>query len=150
MVKLPHVLGTPQAISDDTLNFSSLASDLQQLLPSNDPAQAKLCDVLFIVDGKSLHAHKAILAARSSYFRALFLNGMQESNNGVDEIQVNDFSYDVFRCVLHWVYTDTLSLPAEILDTQPDLVHSNAFSVWTLCTYVLGRLGACTVFGVNS
>jgi len=93
-----------------------------------------------------LHAHKAILVARSCYFKALFLNGMQESNSGqtVDEIHINEFSYDIIKSLLQWMYTDTISLPPHLVDPSKDLVNSSAFALWSAATFFcLGNLAAC-------
>jgi len=39
----------------------------------------ELCDVTFRVEGKTIHAVRALLAARSGYFRSMFFGGMRES-----------------------------------------------------------------------
>jgi leucine-zipper-like transcriptional regulator 1 len=92
---------------------SALVSDLQQLI--NNP---ELADVRFIVDGKEVYAHKAILAIRSEYFRAMLCGGMRESmmidaaSPSSDEsppIELQDVSYSVFLKVLEFLYTDNLS-----------------------------------------
>jgi len=65
------------------------------------------------------------------------------TRNSASKIHINDFSYDVFRCVLHWIYTDTLSLSAEDRGTT-DLVNSRAFSVWSAATFFcLPNLAMC-------
>jgi hypothetical protein len=37
-------------------------------------------DVVFMVEGKAIYAHKAILSAQCEHFRAMFMNGMKESS----------------------------------------------------------------------
>jgi hypothetical protein len=37
-------------------------------------------DVVFLVEGKPIYAHKAILSAQCEHFRAMFNNGMKESS----------------------------------------------------------------------
>jgi hypothetical protein len=37
-------------------------------------------DIIFIVENKPVHAHKAILSAQCEHFRAMFLSGMKESS----------------------------------------------------------------------
>mmetsp|Transcript_11532 Transcript_11532/g.33145 ORF Transcript_11532/g.33145 Transcript_11532/m.33145 type:complete len:629 (-) Transcript_11532:81-1967(-) len=101
---------------------SALVSDFQRLLNQPD-----MSDVVFIVEGQEVHAHKAILAIRSEYFRILLFNGMRESLqssqasvaaggessiNGAGAatgaIDIQDVSHEVFLKVLEFIYTDNI------------------------------------------
>lgn len=42
---------------------------------SDAPAAGSLSDVSFVVEGRKLHLHKAVLAARSQYFAGMFRHG---------------------------------------------------------------------------
>lgn len=46
----------------------------------------QLCDAILTCQGESFPIHRAILAAHSEYFRALFTNGMKSSH--CKEIQI--------------------------------------------------------------
>eukprot|EP00854_Cymbomonas_tetramitiformis_P008304 gene8304-9865_t len=79
----------------------------------------KSADVEFFVEGDAsadpaqrLHAHKALLVARSEYYRSQFTGGMQETVNdeGLVQVKVTDISTHTFRNVLHWLYTDELPI----------------------------------------
>ncbi|KAG7346391.1 galactose oxidase [Nitzschia inconspicua] len=81
----------------------SLLNDFRRLI--NDPETADVC---FLVEGREVHAHKAILAARSQYFRAMLFNGhMRESSNN-SLVEIRDVSHPVFCKVLEYLYTDTV------------------------------------------
>lgn len=67
----------------------------------------EISDLKFLVDGKCIHVHKALLKIRCEHFRVL-LNEMDE-----DAIEVQQFSYLVYRAFLEYLYTDTINLPPE-------------------------------------
>lgn len=91
----------------------SLVNDFHRLLDDRETS-----DVVFSVEGNEVHAHRAILAARSEYFRVLLLNGhMRESVqavaagggfNGGAPVEIRDVSHSVFIKVLEYIYTDTV------------------------------------------
>ena len=62
-------------------------------------------DVTFIVEGRSVYAHKLMLM-RCSYFEALFLGQMREAH--MDTIRIEQVRYDVFLLVLEYLYTDQI------------------------------------------
>jgi BTB/POZ domain len=62
-------------------------------------------DVTFIVEGRSVYAHKLMLT-RCSYFEALFLGQMREAH--MDTIRIEQVRYDIFLLVLEYLYTDQL------------------------------------------
>lgn len=66
-------------------------------------------DVVFDVAGEEVHAHRAILSARCETFRAMFTNGMAESEASAGPIPVSDCASRTFRALLHYLYTDTIS-----------------------------------------
>lgn len=82
-------------------------SDLHQhfgaLLAANDGA-----DVMFQVAGEKFSAHRCVLGARSSVFRAELFGLMKESTDTTAVIHVDDMEADVFRTLLTFIYTDTL------------------------------------------
>jgi speckle-type POZ protein len=85
---------------------SDLHQQLGNLLKSMDGA-----DVTFIVGGERFSAHRSVLAARSSVFKAELFGDMKE--NSCDPIEISDMEADVFKSLLHFVYTDSL----------PELTH---------------------------
>lgn len=64
-------------------------------------------DVTFIVEGVKLPAHKIILAARSSYFRALLYGGLAETTQREIELNV---PLEAFKALLQYIYTGCMSL----------------------------------------
>jgi len=65
-------------------------------------------DVQFSVEGRIVHAHKAILMVRSEFFRAMLLSGMKETTDGGGPIELPNISYAVFMKVLEFLYTDCI------------------------------------------
>ena len=76
---------------------ASLETDLLSLFNENTTG-----DVEFIVDGKAVRAHKAILAARSDYFSAMFSTSWREATQ--TSIKILDVSYEIFFAVLKFIY----------------------------------------------
>jgi len=81
-----------------TQNVLSLAGDLEPMVDSEH-----FSDVTFEVEGRTIRAHKFILFARCEYFRRMFTSGYKESTEAT--IPIPDVSYDVFLCVLAFLYT---------------------------------------------
>ncbi|CAN6223460.1 unnamed protein product [Urochloa humidicola] len=63
-------------------------------------------DVTFLVAGERIAAHRSMLAARSPVFMAELFGGMKEEASTC--IEINDMEVEVFRTLLHFVYTDTV------------------------------------------
>mmetsp|Transcript_14260 Transcript_14260/g.29183 ORF Transcript_14260/g.29183 Transcript_14260/m.29183 type:complete len:342 (-) Transcript_14260:1114-2139(-) len=60
-------------------------------------------DVVFVVEGKRIFAHRCILFCRSDYFRRMFNIDMREQTQSV--IEIKDVSYSVLLLVLEFLYT---------------------------------------------
>jgi len=59
-------------------------------------------------DTKQFKAHKIILAARSSFFEALFFGNFRESSQS--EIDITDVDPILFELILQWIYTATITV----------------------------------------
>ncbi|KAG6492849.1 BTB/POZ domain and ankyrin repeat-containing protein NPR5-like [Zingiber officinale] len=73
-------------------------------------------DVSFSVDGRVIHAHRCILAARSLFFRKLF----SEGGVVVGIIPVIAVSYEVFLLVLQFLYSGRVSLTPQKHEARAD------------------------------
>ncbi|KAL3828658.1 hypothetical protein ACJIZ3_017460 [Penstemon smallii] len=62
-------------------------------------------DIIFNVAGEKFHAHKLVLAARSSIFRSELFEKLDSDRQ---EIVVTDMEPEVFKAMLHFIYRDTL------------------------------------------
>jgi speckle-type POZ protein len=62
--------------------------------------------IKFLVAGESVAAHRSILAARSPVFMAELFGDMRENASAC--IEIEDMEVEVFRTLLHFVYTDTV------------------------------------------
>ena len=90
----------PEHIPDD--NISYLKQDMAAL--RKNPA---LADVKLICDGKYFMAHKAVLAARSDVFAALFRHkGTKEDES--DEVHIEDCNHKTMEIFLSHVYEDAV------------------------------------------
>uniref|UniRef100_A0A8C4QUD9 Speckle type BTB/POZ protein like n=1 Tax=Eptatretus burgeri TaxID=7764 RepID=A0A8C4QUD9_EPTBU len=75
-----------------------LANDMGDLWESNRFADCCLC-----VCGREFNAHKAILAARSAVFNAMFKHEMEETKK--NRVEIKDVEPEVFKEMLRFVYT---------------------------------------------
>uniref|UniRef100_A0A0D9XJW6 BTB domain-containing protein n=1 Tax=Leersia perrieri TaxID=77586 RepID=A0A0D9XJW6_9ORYZ len=99
---------TPEAINPRKANFVSVPpSDLHLHLRDLLYAE-KGVDLVFEAGGETFAAHRCVLAARSPVFSAELFGSMKESDaTGV--IRIDDMEAEVFRALLHFMYTDSLS-----------------------------------------
>uniref|UniRef100_A0A8C6MN96 TD and POZ domain containing 3 n=1 Tax=Mus spicilegus TaxID=10103 RepID=A0A8C6MN96_MUSSI len=75
-----------------------LTDDLGELWENS-----RFTDCCLLVAGHEFKAHKAILAARSPVFRAMFENEMKESLK--NPIEIMDLDLDVFKEMMGFIYT---------------------------------------------
>ncbi|XP_073360759.1 BTB/POZ and MATH domain-containing protein 3-like [Aegilops tauschii subsp. strangulata] len=64
-------------------------------------------DVVFCVGGRTIAAHRSVLAARSTVFRASLFGPMQEGTSS-SVVQIDDMDAAVFKAMLGFIYGDTL------------------------------------------
>nr|XP_051184965.1 BTB/POZ and MATH domain-containing protein 2-like [Lolium perenne] len=65
-------------------------------------------DVTFKVGGERFAAHRCVLAARSSVFRAQLFGSMMEGTTTANAINIKDMAPNVFRALLTFIYTDAM------------------------------------------
>lgn len=88
-------------------------SDLRAILGNmlDDPQLSALSDVVIIVEGCRFPAHRAVLAAASNVFRAMFTNEMKESV--LDEVELKGISAQSWRMALQYIYTAQVEIADE-------------------------------------
>ncbi|XP_077434542.1 zinc finger and BTB domain-containing protein 5-like [Vanacampus margaritifer] len=112
---------------------------------------AQMCDCVVEVGGHKFHAHRAILAACSSHFKALISSGDSVddiSGHSVDKVggpslMVLDpevVTPEAFSTLLDMIYTSTLSLGASnVMDVLLAASHLHLNSVVKACKLHLSR-----------
>jgi len=71
------------------------------------------CDIYLVLDGVYIQAHKAILAARCSYFEAMFRSFMPDDNRVVIAIGEMVPSRQSFDSLLRYIYYGDVGMPPE-------------------------------------
>merc|ERR1712013_93791 len=111
------LIGVKTKITEDPPERTKVADDLICLLDNNGKSD-NFSDVIFVVGGEEVPAHRCILSARSEYFRAMFRDGMRESHSS-RPIIINSVDADVFKVVMQYIYcgkfTDEEKLDAVML-----------------------------------
>ncbi|CAG9539867.1 unnamed protein product [Cercopithifilaria johnstoni] len=111
-------------------------------------------DIILKVEGRSVQAHRVILAARSQYFRALLYNGMRETRDS--EIELVDTSLNGFKMLMKYIYTGKLSLTSmkeELVLEILGLAHKYGFtdleiSISEYMKAMLNVRNVCTIYSV--
>uniref|UniRef100_A0A8C5LNL2 Kelch-like protein 22 n=1 Tax=Leptobrachium leishanense TaxID=445787 RepID=A0A8C5LNL2_9ANUR len=67
-----------------------------------------LFDVVLSLEGKSVSAHRILLAASCDYFRGMFAGGLKEMEQR--EVQIHGISYNAMCKILDFIYTSELEL----------------------------------------
>ncbi|CAK7342728.1 unnamed protein product [Dovyalis caffra] len=123
-------------------------------------------DVTFSVEGRLVHAHRCILAARSLFFRKFFCgpdppSGLDPSGSRINSvgspgsrsnaIQVNSVGYEVFLLLLQFLYSGQVSILPQKHEPRPNCGERGCWH--THCTsavdLALDTLAAARYFGVE-
>lgn len=96
---------------------SDIAAHLGKLLESKEAA-----DVTFYVGEDTFAAHKVVLAMRSPVFKAELFGPMREV--GAQVLPIKDIQPDVFKALLHFIYTDSLSIIDDLVgDDRGEMIR---------------------------
>uniref|UniRef100_A0A6Q2YY95 BTB domain-containing protein n=1 Tax=Esox lucius TaxID=8010 RepID=A0A6Q2YY95_ESOLU len=101
----------PRVYLDQPVDIgTSLVQDMKAYLEGGG---LDFCDIILLLDGHPRPAHKAILAARSSYFEAMFRSFMPE--DGQVNISIGEMvpSKQAFESMLRYIYYGDVNMPPE-------------------------------------
>lgn len=106
----PPIRPLSEAQLFDILNCNTLEKDMETFLKN---VGQEFCDITLLLDGKRYVAHKAVLAARCSYFEAMFRSFMPE--NGTVKIAIGEMvpSHQAFDSLLRYIYYGDVTMPPE-------------------------------------
>ncbi|KAL5197473.1 hypothetical protein ABZP36_000985 [Zizania latifolia] len=95
----------------------------------NLPVNMDETDVTLDVGQERFLAHRCVLAARSSVFKAEFFGAMNAKARRI--IMIKDMEAGVFRSLLHFIYTDTLpDASQDVVMAQHLLVAADRYNVF--------------------
>lgn len=89
-------------------------------------------DVVFVVDSQRIPAHRAVLAARSSFFRQLF----QESPS--DTLKVEGVRLQIFMAVLKYLYTARIDVDPRLALEM--VVAADRFGLSDMKAHCFGKI----------
>ncbi|XP_031564705.1 RCC1 and BTB domain-containing protein 1-like [Actinia tenebrosa] len=79
-------------------------------------------DLTFMIEGKPVYVHKAVLKIRCEHFRTMFQSHWGEDEK--DVIEITQFSFVVYEAFLKYLYTDKVELIPEDAIGLLDLANS--------------------------
>jgi len=85
----------------------TLVGDLEKLFQNEDCS-----DVILKVEGKSIPAHRVVLAMRAEYFHSLLFGGLKETTSDIVELG-DDTSYRAFQEILRYIYSGKITFKKE-------------------------------------
>ncbi|XP_024833167.1 kelch-like protein 22 isoform X2 [Bos indicus] len=106
LCKLPTQPSHPHCVSSTYRSAQHSQALLRGLLALRD--SGILFDVVLVVEGKQLEAHRILLAASCDYFRGMFAGGLKEMEQ--EEVLIHGVSYNAMCQILHFIYTSELEL----------------------------------------
>uniref|UniRef100_A0A674PEP7 Kelch like family member 22 n=1 Tax=Takifugu rubripes TaxID=31033 RepID=A0A674PEP7_TAKRU len=78
---------------------------------ADDAESGVLYDVVLLVEGRPIQAHRILLAASCHYFRGMFAGGLRESEQ--KEISIHGVSFTAMKKLLDYIYTSEIELDLE-------------------------------------
>ena len=109
---------------------------------------SQLCDAVLKVNDREFSVHRAILAANSPFFRALFTNGMKESEQAVVTIPMVEDG--IMEHILNYIYTRSVRINMDNVMTL--LPQADSFMVQGLveqcCDFLISALHPTNCIGI--
>ncbi|XP_068586189.1 kelch-like protein 32 isoform X1 [Cebidichthys violaceus] len=129
-------LSSREMLTGQRLCQSKSHQDLVLAALNQQRKDGLLCDVTLVAGEQKFHAHKAVLAACSDYFRAMFSLCMVESE--ADEVTLQGVTGVGLKHALDFAYTGQILLePAVIQDVLSAGSHLQLLELLSLCSHYL-------------
>ena len=105
-----HPLSRREAAHRVAINTKAL-SDFTNLLDDDGSS-----DVVFVAEGRRIHAHRCVLTARCEAFRGMFNSSLREGSCKEHslEVPVHEVSYAAFYFMLRYLYGGAVVVPSEL------------------------------------
>src|SRR5699024_7894723 len=101
-----------------TYHEARLSTDIASI--RRDPSVFSDVTLVTKRDGREFPAHKAILAARSKVFRAMFCGNKAFVESNSNRVEITDIDGDVMKAMLDYIYTGDIDavgvMPAELME----------------------------------
>ncbi|CAM4639843.1 unnamed protein product [Leuciscus chuanchicus] len=112
--------------------------------------QGILCDVVLVVDGKHILAHRVVLAAASHFFNLMFTSSMMEATN--HEVELGGAEPEIVELLVEFVYTARISVNSN--NVQSLLNAANQYQiepVKKMCVdFLKEQVDATNCLGISS
>ncbi len=110
----------------------------------------KLCDVVLRAGSREIQSHRAILAACSSYFMAMFTNEMKERDQ--DAIEIQDMNPDILSSLVNFAYTGEIEI--SVSNVQEVLSAASLLQIKQVqdicCEFLKKQLDATNCLGIKT
>ncbi|CAF1062909.1 unnamed protein product [Rotaria sordida] len=139
-----------------TNNINNISSLLRKYSPITCDVLSELrnsgeyCDVILRTDDQHMFkVHRAILCSCSSFFRALFTNGMNETTDHI--VDIHDINGDIMNLIIDYIYTREIKLNENnIYDILPATNQLQVLELFSLCeNYLYEKLNSENVLGIR-
>ncbi|XP_038075790.1 leucine-zipper-like transcriptional regulator 1 [Patiria miniata] len=100
-----------EKMPDFNKSYECLEQDMEGFLKSK--LGQEYADITLMLDGTAIPAHKAVLAARSSFFEAMFRSFMPEDDSVNVSIGEMIPSRQAFESLLQYIYYGAVTMPPE-------------------------------------
>jgi actin-binding protein IPP len=92
--------------------------------------RGEFCDVKLVVEGQEFSAHRAVLAASSAYFRAMFAGGMKEAE--MEDVTIGGVPVRCFEGLLDFIYSGEVQVDQFNVQELMQVGSKNACFSWSL------------------
>uniref|UniRef100_A0A3Q1ELZ6 Kelch-like family member 7 n=1 Tax=Acanthochromis polyacanthus TaxID=80966 RepID=A0A3Q1ELZ6_9TELE len=112
--------------------------------------EGELCDVTLVVQGKRFHAHRAVLAAASHFFRVMFTSKMMESESS--EVELRSADPDTVELLIDYIYTAQISVNSSNVESLLDAANQYQIApVKKMCVeFLKGQIHATNCLGISA